>query len=164
MITYLTCFDDVKMVDLQLGIFSEDIPPLPEEKQNTLSEIISVLAEVRRVTCNHEENRKLTMYRSPRLIHELHDTMRILAGEMSPAPKKSLSSFPSSSRRFILNLNGSWDGATKIALPFRRSTTSDDKQPDICRAKKLARRQARILASKLADSIAKNLQVLWTPV
>lgn len=52
----------------ELGISHDGVPPMTEEQQNTLAEIINVLAEFCRIARQLEADKRVTMSRFPRLL------------------------------------------------------------------------------------------------
>ena len=56
---------------------------MSEMERDRLAEIITVLAEVRRVARQLEADRKVTMSRGPRILSELYETLLVMYGDMT---------------------------------------------------------------------------------
>ena len=83
MLAYLSRTDNISAVVHELDISSEQVPSLSEDQKDLLAEFVHVLADIRRVARQLEADKKVTLSRAPRLLHELYETLLIMAGEMS---------------------------------------------------------------------------------
>lgn len=162
MLNYLTQIHSISAVKEELKISDSDVPPLTTEKQNTLAEMITVLAEVRRVARQLEADQKVTLSRAPRLLLELCETLKVLGGSMSVSTKSVYDS-NCSSAGFQLDDDDAVDGSI-------RTTPSIPSSADHCKCRNemrdihLKRRHARYLALELAHRIEDRFGCLWWPV
>lgn len=84
MTTQLTRTETIAAVASNLKIPQTKLPRMTQEQQNILVELIVALKEVRRVARELEADKNVSMSRAPRLIHELHDTLLIMSGNLLP--------------------------------------------------------------------------------
>lgn len=162
MLNYLTQIHSISAVKEELEIPDSDVPPLTTEKQNTLAEIITVLAEVRRVARQLEADQKVTLSRAPRLLLELCESLKVLGGSMSVSTK----SFYDSSSSTVcsqLDHDDEVDGH-KQTTPCIPSSADHCKCRNEVRDIHLKRRHARDLALELAQRIEDRFGCLWRPV
>lgn len=82
---YLSRINYISSVADVLNILTEVFLMLYEEQHHMFSEFITVIDEVRRVARQREAHRKVSMYQTPRLLRELHETILIMGGDLLPA-------------------------------------------------------------------------------
>lgn len=81
MATFIVKSKDIAEVAENIEIDADQLPLLPEDELDVLSEIITVLVELRRGT-RVEADQNVTFSRGPRLINEVYETMMIYARAM----------------------------------------------------------------------------------
>lgn len=79
MLTYITECDNLVKVTEELGIGEGDVPSMNQGQRDTLAEIITVLAEVRRVSYQLEADRRVIMSR------DLYEALLVLSAAINVA-------------------------------------------------------------------------------
>ena len=79
MLVYLCRSDTLSKVAQKLGISETDLRLLSSDDIESMSQIVVVLAEVRRVARELESDRRVTMSRTPRYLHELYETLMVMS-------------------------------------------------------------------------------------
>lgn len=83
--SFISDFDYIRSVAMELNTSDDDLSQMNGDEQNVLAEIIYVLAEFRRVARQLKADCDVTMSRTTRLLHELHDTLLVMKGDMTHA-------------------------------------------------------------------------------
>lgn len=74
--TYIIEVGNISAVACVIDITRDDIYPMIQDKQNTLAEIIRVLAEVGKVASQLDADRRVITSRAPRLVRELYEILQ----------------------------------------------------------------------------------------
>lgn len=158
MLTYITEYDNILKVVTELNISESEVPLLNQAERDTFAEIITVLAEFRRVARQLEADRKVTMSRAPRLLHELYETLCVVSGDMSVC---SSSFYEDTTGSSTISVNVDDTLSTSKSIP---SVAEHCSMRDELRALQFRTRAARDLARDLAEKVRDRFGILWEPV
>ena len=132
------------------------------DKRNTLAEIITVFAEVRRVARQLEADKKVTLSRAPRLLLELNETLKVLSGTMTVAVSNFYDAHDAQSNDETENhMLGS---GTKKTTPSIPSSAESCRAREETREITLHKSHAREMAHELSKHIEERFSTLWKPV
>ena len=160
MMTHICELDNITSVLDELGVTHETVPRMSKEQENTLAELINVLAEVRRVARQLEADRYITMSRAPRLTSELYETLRIMAGSL----QFKAGSIYDREADAIDELDVDDDNHNCCSLTVPSLSSHCAARDAVRRGDRLRKSCAKDLAEKIAHRIKQRLGSLWEPV
>ena len=152
-------YDEIIALADQLGVPSSRIPRLSIEGLNTIAEFITVMNEVRRVACQLEADRKVTMSRACCIIRELYETLLIMCGDLS---NNDRGFYRDQEEERGLSLQGEKDIAQ--SHPSIANIASADQERNAARKIRLRKTHAKTLSRELSEAMHTGLGHIWKEV